>query len=603
MAQQPAELLLVKDQYELAFHCLSQGRGAEDAGKRTEGLDYYRRGRQHLQQGLEIPTNGERHRGPHWDAARQLQHKMAAILKNLTLHLADLETTKQTTEAQRSRVSMDPLPAGVDTLESQQGCLYPSIPAMLAQTSTFPELVLQAQDSLFTAGSSTPDLPSLPPRPLVLPGDQPPAYTPRPGEGHQSLIGSAGGVLWGQGPGALCGRVGQELVFIPAGVQMFFVAPDGQVSSLFQPGYLRVFRCEEERSPAATGKEKPSSAYLHVCDWLYPLAPDTPVLLASSGIYMFPDTLRASPGSYVGIVLSNELPTAHRELFKDVLAQLVELRVQVPVEGERSEVINLSEKVPLGPVEEEEEAAPLIVTGEEKPPLPEWSEKMAQHILSGASWLSKEFLRGAEFTGKAVHKGATKLRTNMTPEETPVEISPKVTKGLQAAQQATGGAARVSRFLVNGVSTVAEAVGERLAPHVKKHGAKLIPESLRKSKDGQASSMDGAKLVAVTSLQGVSAVWTALESGAKTVGKSVASETVMTAKYKYGDDAGRATDTGVQSVINTVVAAHNIDNLGIKAFMKTACEKTAKAMVKKPGEKRAHAQIEGGAETAHESKE
>jgi spartin len=45
-------------------------------------------------------------------------------------------------------------------------------------------------------------------------------------------------------------------------------------------------------------------------------------------------------------------------------------------------------------------------------------------------------------------------------------------------------------------------VGERLAPHVKKHGAKLIPESLRKSKDGQASSMDGAKLVAVTSLQG-----------------------------------------------------------------------------------------------------
>ncbi|CAL8281057.1 unnamed protein product [Arctogadus glacialis] len=67
---------------------------------------------------------------------------------------------------------------------------------------------------------------------------------------------------------------------------------------------------------------------------------------------------------------------------------------------------------------------------------------------------------------------------------------------------------------------------------------------------------------------------------------------------KYGDDAGRATGTGVQSVINTVVAAHNINNLGFKAFMKTA-----KAVVKKPGEEMAHAQIEGGAETAHESKE
>ena len=66
----------------------------------------------------------------------------------------------------------------------------------------------------------------------------------------------------------------------------------------------------------------------------------------------------------------------------------VSLRIgtpQVPVEGERSEVINLSDKVPLGPLEEEEEeeAAPLIVTGEDKLPLPEWSEKMAQHILSG----------------------------------------------------------------------------------------------------------------------------------------------------------------------------------------------------------------------------
>ncbi|CAL8363277.1 unnamed protein product [Lota lota] len=603
MAHQPAELLLVKDQYELAFHCLSQGLTAEEAGKRAECLEYYRRARLHLNQGLEIPTNGERHRGPHWDAARQLQQKLGVILKNVTLHLDDLETTKQTTPEQRSRVSMDPLPAGVDpTLVSQQRRLYPSIPAGLSQTPTVSELVLPVQDSLFTPGSVTSDVPSRPPlpqtHPVVLPGDQPPAYSPRPSEGHQSLTGGACGSLWGQRAGALCGRVGQELVFIPAGVQMFFVAPDGQVSSLLQPGYLRIFSCEEERSPAATGKEKPSSAYLHVCDWLYPLAADTPVLLDSSGIYMFPDTLSASPGSYVGIVLSTQLPAADRELFNAVLAQLVELRVQVLVEGERSEVINLSEKVPHGPVEEE---TPLIVTGEEKLPLPEWSEKIAQNILSGASWLSKEFLRGAEATGKAIHNGASKLRTNITPEETPAEISPKVARGLQAAQQATGGAARFSRFLVNGVSTVAEAVGEKLAPHVKKHGAKLIPEALKKSKDGKASSMDGAKLVAVTSIQGVSAVWTALETGAKTVGKSVASETVTTAKYKYGDQAGKATGTAVQSVINVGVTAFNFDELGLRAFMKTAGKNTAKAMAKKPGEESGEqAQTKEKAEKAKE---
>lgn len=70
-----------------------------------------------------------------------------------------------------------------------------------------------------------------------------------------------------------------------------------------------------------------------VCDWLYPLGSDTPVLLANSGIYMFPDSLAETPGSYVGIVLSSELPAADRETFKDLLAHLVELRIQVSLYG------------------------------------------------------------------------------------------------------------------------------------------------------------------------------------------------------------------------------------------------------------------------------
>lgn len=50
--------------------------------------------------------------------------------------------------------------------------------------------------------------------------------------------------------------------------------------------------------------------------------------------------------------------------------------------------------------------------------------------------------------------------------------------------------------------------------------------------------------------------------------------------WRYGNDAGDATDTALHSVINVGVTAHNIDNLGIKAILKTAGKKTAKAMVK-----------------------
>ncbi len=54
---------------------------------------------------------------------------------------------------------------------------------------------------------------------------------------------------------------------------------------------------------------------------------------------------------------------------------------------------------------------------------------------------------------------------------------------------------------MDGVAAVADRVGKEMAPHVKKHGSKLIPESLKKSKDG-CSNMDGAKLVAGSSIQG-----------------------------------------------------------------------------------------------------
>lgn len=69
---------------------------------------------------------------------------------------------------------------------------------------------------------------------------------------------------------------------------------------------------------------------LQVCDWLYPLmATDSPVLLCNTGVFMFPNMMALVPGSYVGVVLSSELPLAQRELFRDLLSQMTDLRVQV----------------------------------------------------------------------------------------------------------------------------------------------------------------------------------------------------------------------------------------------------------------------------------
>uniref|UniRef100_A0A3B4X5U9 Spartin n=1 Tax=Seriola lalandi dorsalis TaxID=1841481 RepID=A0A3B4X5U9_SERLL len=218
---EPAELLLIKDQYELAFHSLSRGLTAEEAGKREEALEYYRKGRQHLTQGVEVPTGGERHQGVAWDTARQLQQRMRDTLSTVNTHLSDLETSQLTTGAPVRPAS-------------------PALPPRRMHPAVAPETIAMAH-----------------------PGDQPPAYTPVPTDGHRSLAyGTAGGGLEsGKQTGAAARRDGNELLYIPSGVQMFFVAPDGQVSSLSNPGYLRIIAFDSESKVSTAGRP---SAFLHV---------------------------------------------------------------------------------------------------------------------------------------------------------------------------------------------------------------------------------------------------------------------------------------------------------------------------------------------------
>uniref|UniRef100_A0A3B5M016 MIT domain-containing protein n=1 Tax=Xiphophorus couchianus TaxID=32473 RepID=A0A3B5M016_9TELE len=555
---EPAELLVIKDQYELAQQSMNHGSAAQEADNKSEALVYYKKSRLHLRQGLEVPTGGERHQGVVWDKARQLQQKMKEMLGTIDIRLSDLE--KSTPGDTHLVINGQPTNSSVLHL-------YPTIPDTTHSTS--PAFI----SPIFPAVPNTHTLPSADLETVDMDSstDLPPAYTPKPMDGHRSLVyDPAGGSRWSREP-----PDGKDLLSIPSGVQLFFVEPNGQVSSLSSPGYLRIITTDNQQSDRNAGKP---AGFLHVCDRLYPLSADTPVLLANSGIYMFPDYLAELPSSYVGLVLSSDLPTADCEMFQDVLTQLADLRIQ-GTEGAEGEVINLTDKIPLNPLHEQTDQ--MVPEGEKTTfLLPGWSEKMAQGILSGATKLSQSFAKGAEATGNVIQKGAAKIRDRITPEETPTDVSPQVTKGLNATKQATGGAVRVSKFLVNGISTIAEHVAEKVAPHVKKHGAKLVPESLKKSQDGQASNFDGAKFVATSSIRGLSTVWESLETGAKHVCKSVATETVTTVKYKYGNDAGQATDTALRSVGNIGVAAHNIDNLGLKALLKTTGKKTAKVMIK-----------------------
>ncbi|MED6236282.1 hypothetical protein ATANTOWER_006969 [Ataeniobius toweri] len=562
-----ARLQVIKDGYERAFQCINQGLSADEAGEKSQALELYKRGRQHLLRGISVPSRGEECVGSSWESARQMQQKMQETLNNITTRLAVLETSYDLTSAPTKSSGGAHMSAGD---------LYPKLGTKeKPERPAPPRPAPPSQAAAAVGGMAASHNP-------VVQVEQPPAYSPQAADGHVSIsYGTESGEMSLVGddfysrtststssPQSM-GEDGEELLYIPYGVQIFFVTPEGQVSAPSYPGYLRLVKFTSDFSDRIPRRPP---AFLQVCDWLYPLmSVDSPVLLCNTGVFMFPDMMAPGPGYYVGVVLSSELPAADRDSFKDLLSQMTDLRVQSP--DEAADSVNLSQKVSISAPEETQPAET-----EEENGLPEWSEKVANGILTGASWLSWGLVKGAEYTGKAIQKGASKLREHITPEDKPTDVNPTVTKSLYVAKQATGGAVKVSQFLVDGVCTVANCVGRELAPHVKKHGGKLIPESMKKDKDGR-SNIDGAMVVAASGVQGFATVWNGLEAAAKDITTNVAAETVTTMKHKYGSAAGQATDNAVNSAINVGITAFNIDNLGIKAVVKRTGKQTAQAIL------------------------
>ncbi|XP_065534459.1 spartin isoform X5 [Lathamus discolor] len=563
VVQEDANIKAINEEYRKAFLFINKGLNTDELGQKEEARTYYKQGLDHLLRGISIPSQGPTCIGSQWESARQMQQKMRETLQNVHTRLGILE--QNTPPVQASPAVMD-APDGVPRL-------YPSIPSKeKPERPPAPNSLLVPSQPPAADGSvatvSPGQIPAMSPsaKPLCLPNEAPPAYTPQATNGHFTVsYGTDSGEFSSVSedyyskctqppPLENLGVDADELILIPQGVQIFFVTPDGQVSAPSYPGYLRIVKFLDSE----VAQNHPP-AFLQVCDWLYPLMHNqSPVLCCNTGVYMFPDTMSQVPGSYVGLVLSSELPAVDRELFEDLLKQMSDLRIQVPGSHER---VGLSSELPAAervhfedkfkqmsghkvqPSDTSGDGVNLSQTvriepqpegAENQKELPEWSEKVAHGILSGASWVSWGLIKGAEYTGKAIHKGASKLREHIQPEEKPLEVNPTVAKGLHVAKQATGGAVKVSQFLVEGVCSIASCVGKELAPHVKKHGSKLVPESLKKDKDGK-STLDGALVVAASGVQGFSTVWQGLESAAKCIAKSVSTETVKTVKYNLSN--------------------------------------------------------------------
>lgn len=262
--QEDANIKAINEEYTKAFIFINKGLHADELGQKEEARSYYRQGLDHLLRGVSIPSQDPACVGPQWESARQMQQKMKETLQNVRTRLDILE--QNTPPVGGSPAAMDAL-AGVPKL-------YPHIPSTEKPERPPPPnaLFVQSQPPAAdesVAAASRGQLPSMSPssaKPLCLPNEAPPAYTPQATDGHFTVsYGTDSGEFSSVSedyyrkcaqppPLQNLGVDADELILIPQGVQIFFVTPDGQVSAPSYPGYLRIVKFLDTDSEMAQNR-------------------------------------------------------------------------------------------------------------------------------------------------------------------------------------------------------------------------------------------------------------------------------------------------------------------------------------------------------------
>ncbi|XP_062598431.1 spartin-like isoform X1 [Saccostrea cucullata] len=380
----------------------------------------------------------------------------------------------------------------------------------------------------------------------------------------------------------------EEIFNIPDGVQIFYITPEGFVSAPSYPTSLRIFRFTDP--PPAEDQNRPP-AFLKVDNWMYPLVPGmSPALHATNGSYIFPDVTASSEGSSVGLILPPDATPRQRQQFEQTLASMTALLDQTtptapPLEQEPS----------APPMQIEQEATHISTKGgvtvaESEVTVKEKTEegtstKIAKGITIASQWISWGLEKGSEKAGHYIKLGSEKLKGHLVPEQ-PKPVDPKLQKGAEYARKGAHVAVSVSSYVVTKLGQATVAVAREVAPHIRKQGQKLLPESV-KSKAGASGSnpkvdkvIDGTVEVAASGLKGFGTVFMSLEAAAKALARNLANETVTVVSHKYGSEAAKLSENALYTVGNVAMTAYNVDNLGVKAIAKRAAKETGKELVK-----------------------
>ncbi|XP_059089263.1 spartin-like [Tigriopus californicus] len=333
-------------------------------------------------------------------------------------------------------------------------------------------------------------------------------------------------------------REAEELFQLPDGVQIFFIKPDGTVSTFSAPSTLRIFKFRQQ-----LGVESETPTFIQVGGWTHPLIPGaSPVLEAANGAFMFPDVYSSESGSSVGIVLAPEVPSNIRDQLRELLDTYTALKSQTL----------LPEDQRLGTI------GKTLVKG-------------AEYVNKGLDYGSKRACELIEYVGE-------QQRTKLIPAETDTKVGATFKYSAKGALYATHATVKVSGFVANRVGKLTKGVSNYLASKIEKPmtGAVVSQSGGPPKSSSMRSLFDAAR----GGLIAYGTVYAGLEDSAKSLGTCVKSQSVRVVEHKYGQEAGVVYGDAMTAAGNAAMTYMNVTSLGVKGLVKRTAKDTGKAVGK-----------------------
>ena len=355
-----------------------------------------------------------------------------------------------------------------------------------------------------------------------------------------------------------------ELLSIERGAQLFYIADDGSVSTPSYPTTLSIYSLA---APTTTSQQV--SAFIRVGEWVHPLVRNSPspIMKTNFNAFIFPNEEQKEANDafrfpFVGITFASHVDAEQRRQFDhllDILGTLIHQdspyspsttssstsstlstpTLSQPAQRPVSTVENKEKEKEKGDVSmrRKEEGGEEQATQPQQPPTMRQStssQQIAASIVQGAQVLSRGVAATGDYAINAVASGSRMLRARVQPATEPVVVDPSVQSLLRNVRYGTHVSVRVSSYLVDKLSSLANAAATRVAPHLRDASVNLLHKSGLAGADRvqAAAYVENACTVAQGTLEGLAIVGSSLEQAAVALGRNITENTVTLVDHK-----------------------------------------------------------------------